>query len=111
VDELPADLRVVADPDQLVQVFANLVCNAIAVAPRVGVRARREDERLLLEVWDTGPGVPRHLGERIFEPFVSGGAGKGLGLAITDRIARSFGWTLGHRRDPGRTVFALAIPS
>jgi signal transduction histidine kinase len=113
--DVPPDLVVSAEPDRLVQIFANLLRNAVQAAPvgsAVGVRARADGEgRLSLEVWDEGPGIAEEIAEAIFDPFVSGKqGGMGLGLAVTQRIARGFGWSIGVRRDGGRTVFGIDIP-
>jgi two-component system nitrogen regulation sensor histidine kinase GlnL len=107
---------VTAEPDRLVQILANLLRNAAqAVGARaaIGVRSRREsDGTLLLEVWDEGPGVSDALGSAIFNPFVSGKqGGMGLGLAVTHRLVRTFGWNIDVRREQGQTVFGIEIPA
>jgi signal transduction histidine kinase len=113
--EVPPDLNVSAEPDPVVQIFANLLRNAVqAVAPgdAIGVRSRVEpDGTVLLEVWDAGPGIPEQLASAIFNPFVTTKEGSmGLGLAVTQRLVRSFGWTMSVRRDAGRTVFSIEVP-
>jgi len=102
--DLPAR-PVVADVDgnQLRQVLYNLAFNAIEAQPnggKVGIVVRAApgsggEPVLTIRVWDTGPGLPTELGERIFEPFVSTKAtGLGLGLSICRRIVESHGGTL-----------------
>ena len=113
--DVPPDLVVVAEPDRLVQIFANLLRNAVqAVAPgsAVGVRSRPDgDGRLWLEVWDEGPGIAEEIANAIFDPFVSGKQGSmGLGLAVTQRLVRGFGWNIGVRREAGQTIFGIEIP-
>jgi len=113
--DIPPDLVVVAEPDRLVQIFANLLRNAVQAVPpgsAVGVRSRPDgDGHLWLEVWDEGPGVAEEIANAIFDPFVSGKQGSmGLGLAVTQRLVRGFGWNIGVRREAGRTIFGIEIP-
>jgi nitrogen-specific signal transduction histidine kinase len=75
------------------------------------VRWARRPDGQVLEVWDSGPGVPEGLTAAIFTPrFTTRAGGQGLGLAITQRIARGFGWTLQLHQQPGRTAFHVVIP-
>lgn len=112
--EISRGLTVMADPDALVQVFANLLRNALQAAGEggaVGVRARVGAEGLVAEVWDTGPGVAPDLAARIFTPWVTTKPqGLGLGLAITERLLRAMGWTISLHREDARTVFRLRTP-
>ena len=90
--DVPAGLRVDADPARLRQVVANLVDNAARHSPvggRIDVRARRgaAEGGLVLEVTDDGPGIPREEWDAVFERFRRGAdsgsdGGTGLGLAI-----------------------------
>jgi signal transduction histidine kinase len=113
--DIPPDLTVTADPDGLVQIFANLLRNAAqAVGPgaAIGARSRTEaDGTVRLEVWDQGPGVPEELAGVLFSPFVTGKkGGTGLGLAVTQRLVRNFGWNIAIHRAGGETVFDIEIP-
>jgi two-component system sensor kinase FixL len=66
---------------------------------------------VVLEIWDEGPGLPAEVESSIFDPFVSTKPGSmGLGLAVTHRLVRSFGWSIGVRRLGSRTVFGIDIP-
>ena len=92
--DLEPDLAVALSPQRLTQVLLNLLLNAgaaISVAasdktPTVTVRAKRlEDGVVRIEVEDNGPGVPKDIAPRIFDPFMTTkdvGAGTGLGLAV-----------------------------
>jgi signal transduction histidine kinase len=114
--DVPPDLVVVAEPDRLVQILANLLRNAVQAVPpgsAVGVRSRPGGGGALsLEVWDEGPGIADDIGAAIFDPFVSTKKGSmGLGLAVTHRLVRAFGWSIAVRREDGRTVFGIEIPA
>ncbi len=90
--EIPAAIAVLAEPELLSRAIANLVRNAIRHAGNSGpvvVAARNEGARVLLSVADSGPGVPEHLLQQIFDPFfrvdvsrTRDTGGVGLGLAI-----------------------------
>ena len=115
----PAD----ADPSRLVQVFINLVRNALEslreCAPdreptlTLSLRPVGED-RIAAEVADNGPGIAPDLAERIFEPFFttkSYGAGAGLGLAISRSLVQALGGSLDVTSELGRgTAFTITLP-
>ena len=93
VKEYDRDLPAVpAYPAELNQVWTNLIDNAIGAmdgAGRLTLRTARDGERALVEIGDTGPGVPPGLTRKIFEPFFTTkpvGKGTGLGLDISYRI-------------------------
>jgi signal transduction histidine kinase len=113
--DVPPDLVVPAEGDRLVQILSNLLRNAVQAVPpgsAVGIRSRPSgDGALFLEVWDEGPGIAEDIGAAIFDPFVSSKQGSmGLGLAVTQRLVRGFGWSIAVRREEGRTVFGIEIP-
>jgi two-component system, NtrC family, sensor kinase len=84
--DVAADARVALSPQRLTQVLLNLLLNAGAVEPKtVTVRTRTANGKVRIEVEDDGPGVPKDLRDRIFDPFVTTkdvGAGTGLGLSV-----------------------------
>lgn len=102
-----------ADPVELEQVIFNLVRNALEAseAPDIRVKTAKMNGRAILEVRDTGPGVPDALRSRIFEPFVTGRPnGTGLGLALCQRLVEEMDGDLTLRDDTAETTFRLSVP-
>ncbi len=104
-------------PAELNQVWTNLIDNALDAMGGHGtltVGARREGDAVLVEVGDTGPGVPEGIRERIFEPFFSTkpvGQGTGLGLDISWRIVvQKHRGGLRLAGGPGDTRFQVRLP-
>jgi two-component system OmpR family sensor kinase len=86
-------LRVTGDRDALLVLIANLIDNAVRYAPergRVDVSTFVADGKAVIEVTDTGPGIPAGERERVFDRFYrragGGTPGSGLGLAIVKRV-------------------------
>lgn len=112
---------VAAETSKLVQVFLNLLVNAVQALP-VGEAARHEilvrtytdQDHAIIEICDTGPGIPMHLTSRIFEPFVTTkprNVGTGLGLSICHNIVTSLGGHISaHLRQPRGTTFRVRLP-
>jgi two-component system, NtrC family, sensor kinase len=105
-------------PLQLNQLFMNLLLNAVQAMEREGgrltVRTARSAEEVVVEVSDTGPGIPPALRERIFEPgFTTKGArvGMGLGLLIAREIAERHAGTIEVGDTPGGgATFRVTLP-
>ncbi|HEY8038532.1 MAG TPA: PAS domain-containing sensor histidine kinase, partial [Polyangiaceae bacterium] len=106
---------------RIAQVVLNLILNAAQAIPpgdadhqRIEVRVRRSGERALVEVADTGPGVPDGLHERVFEAFFTTRAasgGTGLGLWLSRAMVEEEGGTLTCRNRPeGGAVFTVSLP-
>ena len=114
IRELPPGLpTVVGDEGKLRQVFMNLVKNAIEAMPRGGrlsIIARVEDGRIIVEVTDTGVGIPE--GVDVFEPFkTTKAAGTGLGLSVARQVITSLGGSLGCESELGvGTTFRVVLP-
>jgi signal transduction histidine kinase len=101
---------------ELNQVWTNLIDNAIdAVNGRgnITVRAYAQGARVVVEVDDDGPGIPREAQVHVFEPFYTTkdiGDGTGLGLAIVRRIVTDHGGEIFVRSEPGETCFTVRLP-
>ncbi|MBH0779914.1 HAMP domain-containing sensor histidine kinase [Nocardia bovistercoris] len=111
----PSDLCVHADRARLHQVLINLLDNACRHGPANGevrVAAFPEHGRVVIEVEDQGPGIPRAERARVFDRFTRGGrtdgGGTGLGLAIARWIVELHGGTIAVA-DPGSRI-RLALP-
>jgi signal transduction histidine kinase len=110
------DGAVFADADELraLQLGRILVENALLHTP-VEIRARSRDGRALLEVEDGGPGIPADQRQQLFERFFrldgARASGSGLGLAIARELAELMDGAVEVESEPGRTVFALALPA
>lgn len=117
-DRLP---RVRLDRRRIEQVFVHLIVNAEkAMADKGGVltiraRASEDQQRVVLQFADTGPGVPPELRGRIFEPFFTTrpqGEGTGLGLAVCHGIVQSHGGAIDVGDEPGQgAVFTVVLPA
>jgi signal transduction histidine kinase len=114
------DLRlpaISAYPGELNQVWTNLIDNAVDAMDGRGiltVRTRAEGEHLVVQIGDTGPGVPKDLRQRIFEPFFTTkpiGIGTGLGLDIAWQIVVGrHGGDIRVESVPGDTRFGVVLP-
>src|SRR5262245_24020783 len=106
------------DPQQLLQVFVNLLINAIEAMPQggdltVALHSDAGGENLTVEICDTGEGIPPDLLPRLFEPFATAKErGTGLGLAVSRRILQEHGGSIGVRSaTPRGTVFEVKLPA
>jgi signal transduction histidine kinase len=110
---------VCADRDRLVQVFSNLVGNAIKFTPERGtitISARAGEKQVVFQVSDTGPGIPDADLKNVFRPYwqakKTAFMGAGLGLAIVRGIVEAHGGTVWAENAPnGGAVFTFTIPS
>jgi signal transduction histidine kinase len=121
--DLQTDLPLVwADAHQLKQVVVNLVTNArqavqdAAPPRRLTLRTRHdaENQRVRIEVTDSGPGVPREIRARVFDPFFTtkpDGEGTGLGLALARGIVEGHGGAIAVESSPGEGArFVIELP-
>ena len=118
VKDLATDLPTIpAHPAELNQVWTNLIDNAIQAMPDGGtltVRTARENDHVLVEIGDTGGGIPPAIQTKIFEPFFTTkpvGEGTGLGLDISYRVVtQRHGGDLRVLSEPGNTRFQVRLP-
>jgi two-component system sensor histidine kinase HydH len=111
-------VEVEADGEQVRQLLVNLALNALDVMPRggileIGLGSPGADRHIELEVCDTGPGIPTQHLSRLYEPFfTSKETGLGLGLVVSQRIARAHGGSLrAANRPQGGACFVLRLPA
>lgn len=105
---------VLIDLEQMVQVFVNVVLNAVQVSPLgacVEIAPSISNGMLAVDVRDDGPGIqPEHLG-KIFDPFFSTKkGGTGLGLSISQRIVQSHGGRIEVQQPGHGTVVRVLVP-
>lgn len=118
-NEVPASLIVRGDSEQLFRVIHNLVRNARQAISATGkegeirVRARDEEPAWMVDISDTGPGLPPKAQENLFTPFQGGvrKGGSGLGLAIAEELVRGHGGTLSLKSTgPEGATFEICLP-
>jgi signal transduction histidine kinase len=114
--EAPPEIEVRLDPTRLSRVFYNLLNNAVEAMPdggKIFVRFQTRKDELVVEIEDTGPGIPAAIASSLFEPFTTHGKshGTGLGLTICKKIIEDHGgkiWTSGQ---PGKgAAFSFTLP-
>jgi len=114
--------NVLADSSRLGQVFLNLLMNAAQALPEgkadqneIRLRVRAVEEAVVVEVKDTGTGIPPELLGRIFDPFFTTrqvGKGMGLGLSISHGLVTALGGELTVESEVGRgSVFRVRLPA
>ncbi len=105
-----------ADRGMLKRILTNLVTNAVQSMPEEGdlaIRACREDGNAIIEVKDTGAGIPREQMEKVFEPlFTTKAQGQGFGLAVCKRLAEAQAGTISVKSKEGEgTTVTLVLPA
>jgi signal transduction histidine kinase len=122
ISAIERGLVIDADPDQLFRVLLNLVRNAAqalegrprsdAAAQQIRITGRREGAVAIVEVSDTGPGVPAKARDHLFEAFQASGrpGGSGLGLAIAAELVRAHGGDIHLVEGTIGATFRIAIP-
>jgi signal transduction histidine kinase len=108
---------VCARGSELNQVWTNLIDNALdAMGPNGELRLRtaHDTSHVLVEIGDSGPGIPAEIRNRVFEPFFTTkqvGEGTGLGLDVVYRIVQSHGGDVRVESVPGDTRFQVRLPA
>ncbi|HKM74732.1 MAG TPA: response regulator, partial [Stellaceae bacterium] len=117
---VPSSLGVHSDPHLLEQMIRNLLSNAVKYTNKgkILLGCRRRGDKMRIEVWDSGIGIPEEELEAIFgefhqldNPARERSKGLGLGLAIVERLADLLGHAVDVRSRPGKgSVFAVEVP-
>lgn len=124
IDYDPSIPELNVDFDQLIQIFLNIVRNAVQAMNGVGkitlktrvlrnITIDKQHHRLgaLIEIQDDGPGIPEHLQDSLFYPLVTGRAdGTGLGLYLVQNLVQRNGGAVSCSSHPGQTIFSVIFP-
>lgn len=103
-------------PDELIQVWTNLIHNAIQAMPTGGtltIATRQQDNEIEVSITDTGAGIPADIQERIFDAFFTtkpAGEGSGLGLYISQKILNKHQGYMKLESQSGHTQFRVRLP-
>lgn len=119
-EQIAPELEIDADPDQLFRILMNLVRNAVEAIEcspvdqggDLCISARREGSVVIIEIADTGPGIPVAIRENLFEAFKGSGrpGGVGLGLAIAAELTHAHGGEIRLLDRANGTAFEIEIP-
>ena len=114
--EMSTDPKAFVDVEQIKRAVINLMRNAIQAMPGGGiltVRATTEDEEVIIDVTDTGLGMPEEVHHRLFEPFfTTREQGSGLGLAIVQQaVEKNRGRVQVATEEDHGTTFTLRLPA
>ena len=117
----PSDAVLYTDPNLLARILQNLISNAVRHTPggKILIGCRRSGQRMRIEVWDQGEGIPADQLEIVFQEFYQLGnpirnrhQGLGLGLAIAKRMADLLKLKLKARSKPGSgSMFSVEVPT
>ena len=121
VKEFSGNLEpIYGDAQILQQVFVNLILNAVEILSRKGTITvktykSREEDYVVVEIEDDGPGIPEHILPRIFDPFFttkSTRKGTGLGLSVSKNILTKLGGYITVENNPGKGAsFKVFLPT
>lgn len=116
--ELAEDTPLTCRVNEIVQILVVLINNAsdaIAGLPQKWIRLKTYsfDNQVVFEVQDSGPGIPKHVAEKMFSPYFTtkaAGRGTGLGLSVAAKLAQAHGGMLDYVAENANTTFRLLIP-
>ncbi|MDY7008656.1 MAG: AAA family ATPase [Cyanobacteriota bacterium] len=103
-------------PDELVQVWTNLIHNGIQAMDgkgKIDIEVRVENQNIVVGITDSGAGIPLEIQDKIFQPFFTtkpAGEGSGLGLEIVKNIIDKHQGKIDFTSVPGKTTFTVTIP-
>ena len=120
IEDQTGDAAIMGSQDHLLQVFTNLLSNAMKFSPPQGtvtLGATLAEGRVRFGIVDNGPGIPEDFQARIFEKFTQADSsstraknGTGLGLSISKALVEKMQGTIGFDSAPGRTEFFIDLP-
>jgi two-component system NtrC family sensor kinase len=108
--------QIICYPDDLNQVWTNLIHNALQAMDYKGIltlETQQQEENIILKFTDNGKGIPPEVITKIFQPFFttkSAGEGSGLGLDIVRKIVKKHEGTIDVESVPGQTTFTVSLP-
>ncbi len=109
--------KIMADPDYLKRIFANLTLNAVQAMPEGGkltIQAYADEatDNVLITVKDTGVGIPENIKPKLFTPMMTTKSkGQGFGLAVVKRMTEGLGGTVSFESEEGKgTIFIMRFP-
>ncbi len=117
--EIPADLMVPMDVQRIQEVFLNLIINAAQAiehqgAIAISAKINETEDMAMIEIHDTGPGVPKEIQGQLFDPFYTTkeeGKGTGLGLSVVYGIIQKHHGEITVVSEPGQgTSFFISLP-
>jgi signal transduction histidine kinase len=110
------DASLFVDRRLINHVLINLVKNSMEAFSDqankvISIRGRKNDESIIIQVEDNGPGIPAELQNQVFSPFFSTKPeGSGLGLSFSRRVLEMHKGDISFWSEPGRTIFTLTLP-
>ncbi len=117
--KIPADLVVPMDVQRIQEVFLNLIINAVQAIEQQGAitisaEIQESEDMVVIEIHDTGPGVPKEIQGQLFDPFYTTkdeGKGTGLGLSVVYGIIQKHRGNITVASEPGQgTSFFISLP-
>ena len=106
------DVNIVCDPRKLEAIFTNLIMNGVQAmknSGRIQIRIAEDDQNAIIEVEDSGPGIPQKIMDKIFDPlFTTKSRGTGLGLATVKNVVEQHHGQVKVTLNP--TVFCITLP-
>ncbi|TFH39344.1 MAG: GHKL domain-containing protein [Bacteroidia bacterium] len=109
------DMKVFCDKKLIVHVMINLLRNSIEAFTNeldktISISGKKEDNHTIIQVTDSGPGIPSNIKNQIFSPFFSTKKrGSGLGLSFTRQVMRRHNGDVNIWTTPGKTIFTLTF--
>jgi len=107
----------IAKPEEIQQVFLNIISNSVQAMDGKGklfLSTQKKDGFILIQIGDTGPGIPKEHLSKVFDPFFTTrevGKGTGLGLNIVHRVVEKYGGAIQIESEPGKgTQVNISLP-